>query len=289
MHLLLRTPLPIKPERIVRSPEAVCCLGVLGFMKKLLAILFLPSLLFSQVVVNSGLTQIIDAPLGTAQTVNIALQNNSDEAKRVTFSLMDYYNDCDEGYVYVDGEEAIESSCRPWLTLENSELVLLPREKRDFSVLVNIPSNYNLPNANTCLFINNTALVDSVQKAGVIQFGVQIRYGVNIIYNNPSVQSSVDLFTQSLAIDTAGVDYAFELSLVNRGNASTTFHTKASIMDMEGNMVYENTSIRQSIQPQQCRKVLLENIDVAPGTYELVLLHEADSGDVFGVSESITL
>lgn len=289
MRLLLRTPLPIKPESIVRSSEAVCCLGVLGFMKKLLAILFLPSLLFSQVVVNSGLTQIIDAPLGTAQTLNIALQNNSDEAKRVTFSLMDYYNDCDEGYVYVGGEEAIESSCRPWLTLENSELVLLPREKRDFSVLVNIPSNYDLPNANTCLFINNTALVDSVQKAGVVQFGVQIRYGVNIIYNNPSVQSSVDLFTQSLAIDTAGADYAFELSLVNRGNASTTFHTKASIMDMEGNMVYENISIRQSIQPQQCRKVLLENIDVAPGTYELVLLHEAQSGDVFGVSESITL
>lgn len=258
-------------------------------MKKPLAILFMPSLLFSQVVVNSGLTQIIDAPLGAATTLNIALQNNSDEAKRVTFNLMDYYNDCDEGYIYYDGEEAIESSCRPWLTLENTELVLLPREKRDFSVLVNIPTNYGLPNANTCLFVNNTSLVDSVKRAGVVQFGVQIRYGVNIIYNNPSVQSSVDLFTQSLAIDTAGVDYTFELSLVNRGNASTTFHTKASIMDISGNMVYENTSIRQSIQPQQCRKVLLEKINLAPGSYELVLLHEADSGDVFGVSESITL
>lgn len=257
-------------------------------MKHLIAILLSPLFLSGQVSVNSGLNKIVDAPLGSSQVISIGLQNNSDDARRVTFTLVDYYNDCEEGYMYIENE-TLDNSCQPWLTLENQELVLLPREKRDFNVLMNIPSDYDLPNANTCLFVNNATLIDSVQKEGVIQFGVQIRYGINIVYNNPSVQSSVDLFTQHLTIDTTGAARAFELTLVNRGNTSTTFHTKASIMDASGTMVYEKSSATQSIQPQQCRKVLLEGIELLPGVYELILLHEAESGDVFGVSESITI
>lgn len=251
--------------------------------------LFTTCSLTAQVVVNSGLTESIFINPGNSQTIPIKLKNNSNEPRRVTFELSDYINDCDLGYVYVDTVED-GSSCKPWIELENDELILIPREEREFLCRISVPGNYSGPSAKACLFVNNSALVDSVQEQGTIQFGVQIRYGVNILYSNPKAATEIDLYAQKMTIDTVktGQNRTVKISVLNRGNASTSFTSKIDIIDNTGQVIASTTTTKQPIQPQQCRTVSIDVKDLQ-GNYEILVVNETSDGQLFGFTDAIEL
>jgi len=257
-------------------------------MKQLLSLLVIvPMFLTGQVVVNSGLTEEFSIVPGNSQNITVQLKNTSDDPRRITFTLNDYINDCENGYVYVDSILTGES-CQPWIRLEADELILLPRESREFQVQVTVPEDFDGPSAKTCLFMNNTALIDSIQQEGMIQFGIQIRYGINILYNNPRIAADIDLYAQSMSIDSISDGHAISISLMNRGNASTTFTSKLDILDNQGNTVYSSNSTRQSIQPLQCRTVSFSAKNLE-GNYEMILMSETKEGKIFGFTETLNL
>ena len=257
-------------------------------MKRLITLLsLLPLLASSQVVVNSGLTEEISIVPGNAQNITVQLKNTSDDPRRITFTLSDYINDCEKGYIYIDSLLTGES-CQPWVRLETDELILLPRESREFQVQLSVPSDFKGASAKTCLFMNNTALIDSIQQEGVIQFGIQIRYGINILYNNPRVAADIDLYAQSMRVDSTAKGYSIKVAMMNRGNASTNFTSKMDILDNQGNTVFSSNSTRQNIQPQQCRIVSFETKKLE-GNYEMILMSETKEGQIFGFTETLNL
>tara|TARA_B110000208_G_C11760292_1_gene426628 strand:- start:615 stop:1391 length:777 start_codon:yes stop_codon:yes gene_type:complete len=253
----------------------------------LLTLYVLPFFAAAQVVINSGLTESISTLPGNSETITVVLKNISDDPRRVTFLLQDYINDCEKGYVYVDTVVTGES-CQPWTRLEAEELILFPREKREFLVQITVPDAFAGPSARTCLFINNTPLIDTLQEEGVFQFAVEIRYGINILYSNPKIAAEIDLYAQNLSIDSVSDVRSVQISLMNRGSQSTSFTSKLDLLDQNGNTVLSSNSQRQTIQPGQCRIVSFPVKD-ASGPLELILMSETKEGEIFGFTESITL
>ena len=241
----------------------------------------------AQVVVNSGLTESVFITPGGSQTLTVTLKNNDTQPRRVTFDLSDYVNDCEEGYIYIDSIDT-KNSCLPWIELENEELILTPGEEREFLLQLTVPPTFTGPSAKTCLFVNNAALIDSVQEEGILQFGVQIRYGINILYTNPKANSEIDLYAQKLSIDTVAFQTLAKVSILNRGNASTNFTSKIDIIDKTGEVVRSNTTKKQTIQPQQCRTVSI-NIKDLSGTYEILVVNETSDGQLFGFTDVLNL
>lgn len=254
----------------------------------LIALIFLPTLSQAQIVVSSGLTMRVAADNGEEKVLAVELTNSSDLPQRVSLELSDYINSCDSGYVYKKpGTQA--NSCSDWIALENQDILLAPREVSEVLLGFQVPEDYPHPSANSCLFVNNLPLVDTVQKQNVISFGIQIRYAVNILFSNPTKSSVVNLVAQELSLDSTETGYSFKLGYINMGNIASAFKVKLELVDGSGVLAYSSQTPPVIIQPEQCRGLFFDGVSVDKGQYQLVVIAETENGEMFALSEEVEL
>lgn len=241
----------------------------------------------AQVVVNGGLTQRFSILPGSSTVIHLELRNVEDKVNRVTFKPMDYHVDCEKGYLYDEaGKE--ERSLANWLVLETEELVLAPKESRTLSINVQVPPNYQHSNAHACIMVNNVPLVDANSNKATL--GIAVRYAVNFLYTNPNISRLTDLYANNLVIRPLpnGMKQ-LRVSYTNLGNVTTSFATKAELLTQDGTLAYNYIAPRQTIQPRQCRTVVIPVDSSFVGAYELILFSETETGEMFGITESIHL
>ena len=255
--------------------------------KSLCTLFFIISVgLHAQITVEISLTQNFSPFPGESAVIPIDLRNESNTVQRITFEIQDYLNDCERGYQYLPLSETHDRSLKAFMTLENSELILAPKERRTFLVQVNIPSDYQGASAHACIYVRNTSLLDSIQKPGVIQFAVQIQYVLNFLYTHPAKEAMADLVAREMRIDTSGLG-RISMIVFNQGEQATDFTSTLEILNLEGETVYRQPTKRISIQHEQCRELEFVDLGLHPGTYELFLLTETAKGDVFSATDQL--
>lgn len=240
----------------------------------------------AQVTVESGLNQMIVAKAGETAIVPINLSNQSNALQRVKFDLVDYTNDCEEGYIYFNENEVLDFSLRPWIQLENEELYLLPNEKRSFLVKVAVPEESALSTAHTSLFVRNAPVLDSSAVTGVVKFAVQIQYAVNLIYSNPDYAENVHLEATELQKDTSDLG-SLSITIKNTSKQSTNYSADLEILSAEGITLFKGSKSMAPIQGEQCRTLNFEKLALPHGSHGLFLILQTEAGQIFSISDQI--
>lgn len=248
-------------------------------------LLFLYALLAQgQITVGNGLTHQITTPPGGTIRVPITLHNHSDQVRYVQLYWSDYSVQCDSGYKYTPPGTSPQS-CTPWMSIPQTAIALQPHDHTTLYVNIAVPANLSLPSAHGCLFVHNrqsTKPLPEHQK----ELGIEVRYAIRFLYNNPNISHNIVLQPQNLAWDPTASQAT--LQLYNAGLMHRNFTAKIQLLDHNGKPLYVHTAKPKNIQPGQCRTLRFTDLPKTANPAHLIITAQTPEGERFGFTKTLT-
>jgi hypothetical protein len=216
-----------------------------------------------------------DAGSGSTQTQTVTLSNPGDAPITMIASFSDWYRDSTGGIVYAP-PSSLPTSCSGWLKIfPASQFILQPRERKEVTVMINMPSDGSAMSSNSMLLFTQLNKQEATTKQGIL-INLAVRIGIQI-YNVPQgvhkKEIDIDQFTDTLFKEGDIVEKQLFLRLRNSGQLSAEGKASIELTNMGNGYKTTLPSILFYTLPGAVRQIKIPlSGTLPPGRYSAVAL-----------------
>jgi P pilus assembly chaperone PapD len=216
-----------------------------------------------------------DAAPGSSQTQIVTLSNPGDIPITMIAGFSDWYRDS-TGSISYSAPSTLPSSCSGWLKIfPASQIVLGPQEKKEVTVMINLPPGAPAMSTNSMLLFTQLNKQEVTNKQGIV-INLAVRIGVQI-YNVPQgvhkKEIEIDQFMDSLITKGEVTEKQLFLRLRNSGQVSAEGKASVELTNMGTGSKTTLPLIMFYTLPGAVRQIKIPlSATLPPGRYSAVAL-----------------
>jgi hypothetical protein len=244
----------------------------------------------AQVIVRSDLAYETTAAPSSTYANTIVLYNEGDSSRTAEVSLRDYTFSAN-GTTRYDDPGTLARSNAPWVDYGSSTVTLPPEQEVEVTYQVDVPAQVDDgPPSGTYW---SMILVEPLnQPQGGANQGIAVqqvrRYGIQVATHiRETGTPDLSLLSTDLQEATAGV--VLSLAVENGGTRGARPAARVELYDASGALVLKQSTSRKRIYPGTSVRYRLDLAGADAGTYQALLVVEADAGRPIGRQFTVEL
>lgn len=244
----------------------------------------------AQVIVRGDLAYETTAAPGSTYANTIVLYNEGDSSRTAEVSLRDYTFSAD-GTTRYDDPGTLARSNAPWIDYGGSTVTLPPEQEVEVTYRVDVPAQVDGgPPTGTYWSMILVEPLNQPQGAAAQGIAVQQvrRYGIQVATHIRET-GTPDLSLLSTDLQQATGGAVLSLSVENAGTRGVRPAARVELYDASGALVLTQDASRKRIYPGTSVRYRLDLAGADAGTYQALLVVEADAGRPIGRQFTVEL
>ena len=257
-----------------------------------LLVLLLPAVAMAQISIQGRQNFDFNAQRGQSQEGSAVVQNTSGSMQSVRVYQTDY-SFSPAGETYSEPGEATRSNA-DWVAFSPSAFTLEPGESRSVHFSVTVPNTPSLTGSYwSMIMVEAQAGAASADTAdseeSALRLEVMMRYGLQIHTRLPGTAAPEVAFLGAKLLTSDANARRLQVEVENTGELMTGPAAWVEIYDENGIQVGHAKTSSFRIYPGTSVRYGFDLPDLIPGTYEVLVVLDGGSDDVYGAQYSLSL